>query len=50
MEKGGSGIQDVFDPRSDFFSIPDTGSEFLYPGSASKNLNILTQMSKILEI
>jgi hypothetical protein len=40
-------------PRSQIrlFSIPDTGSEFFHPGSASKNLDILPyKMSKLLEI
>jgi len=36
MEKGGSGIQDVFDPRSDFFPsrIPD--QNFYIPGQHQK--------------
>jgi hypothetical protein len=32
------------DPRSDFFSITDPGSEFFHPGSESKNLSILTRI------
>jgi hypothetical protein len=32
------------------FSIQDTGYEIFHPGLASKNFNILTQMSKLLEI
>ncbi len=43
--------RDVY-PGSEFFSIPDTGSEFFQPRSASKDLSKLTQkmVSKLSEI
>jgi hypothetical protein len=44
-------ITSVADPGC--FSIPDPGSDFFHPGSASKNLSILTQkivfLSKLSE-